>query len=65
MSLSKLCLFTTLVVIIALAAVRRLDVTNEFRVLTSNSRPSHPAVVHDESPAAAYELSDRTGHPTR
>jgi len=49
MSLSKLCLFTTLVLIIALAAVRRLDVTNEFRVLTPNSRPPHPAVAHDES----------------
>jgi Uncharacterized ACR, COG1678 len=50
MSRSKRRFLATLVVVVALAAVRRLDVeTNEFDVLTSNSRPSHPAVTHDES----------------
>ena len=62
MSRSKRRFFATLVVVIALAAVRRLDVeTNEFDVMTPNSRPSHPAVVHDESfwytGQPAYELS--------
>ena len=50
MSLSKLCFFTTLVALVALPAVRKIDVeTREFAVLTPNSRPSHPAVAQDES----------------
>jgi hypothetical protein len=50
MSRSKRRFFATLVVVVALAAVRRFDVeTNEFDVRTPNSRPSHPAVAHDES----------------
>jgi len=50
MSRSKRRFFATLVVVVALAAVRRLDVeTKEFGVLTSNSRPSHPVVTQDES----------------
>ena len=49
MSRSKRRFFATLIVVIALAAVRRLDVdVNEFGVLTPNSLPSHPAVAHDE-----------------
>jgi putative AlgH/UPF0301 family transcriptional regulator len=61
MSRSKRRFFATLVVVVALAAVRRLDVeTNEFDVVTPNSRPSHPAVAHDESVwytgQPAYEL---------
>ncbi len=53
--------FATLIVVIALAAVRRLDVdVNEFGVLTPNSLPSHPAVAHDEplgyTGQRAYEL---------
>ncbi len=61
MSRSKRRFFATLVVVVALAAVRRLDVeTKEFDVLTPNSRPSHPAVAHDESlwyaGQPAYEL---------
>ena len=41
MSRSKRRFFATLVVVVALAAVRRLDVeTNEFNVVTPNSRPS-------------------------
>lgn len=61
MSRSKRRFLATLVVVVALAAVRRLDVeTQEFDVLTSNSRPSHPAVTYDESlwhtGQPAYEL---------
>src|SRR5271169_1039952 len=61
MSRGKWRFFATLAVVVALAALRRLDVeTNEFDVVTPNSRPSHPAVAHDESVwytvQPAYEL---------
>lgn len=50
MSLGKLCFLTTLVVVVALVAVRRLDVpARQFNRLTSNSRSYHPAVTSDES----------------
>jgi putative AlgH/UPF0301 family transcriptional regulator len=50
MSGSKRRFFAMLVVVVALAAVRRLDVeARESDALTPNSRPSHPAVAHDES----------------
>lgn len=49
MSGSKRRFFAMLVVVVALAVVRRLDVeTREFDVLTPNSRLSHPAVAHNE-----------------
>ena len=61
MSLSKLCFFTTLVVVVALAAMQRSDVeSKEFDVLTPNSRLSYPAVTHRGSlwytGRPAYEL---------
>lgn len=69
MSLSKLGFFTTLAVLIALTAVRRLDVETKFDVLTPNSHLSHPAVTHDESlwyaGSQRISWSDRTGHSTR
>jgi len=50
MCLSKRCFLITLVVVVAFAAVSRLDVqTKEPAVLTPNSRTYHPAVVPDES----------------
>ncbi len=50
MSLSKLCVFAMLVVVVAFATVRRLDAqTNEVDVPTPNARPYHPAVAPDAS----------------
>ena len=69
MSLSKLCFFATLVAVVALAAVRRLDVeSKEFDVLAPNSRLSYPAVTHGGSlwytgrPAYQLVRSSRAFH---
>ena len=69
MSQSKRRFLATLVVVVALAAVRRLDVeTKEFAVLTPNSRLSRPVVAHDESlwytrqPAYGLVRSNRAFH---
>jgi putative AlgH/UPF0301 family transcriptional regulator len=58
MSLSKLCLLTTLVVVVALAALRKCDVaTREVDVQTLNVRPYHPTGAPDEpSWRSAYRL---------
>jgi putative transcriptional regulator len=50
MSLSKLCFFAALFLVVAFAAVPRLDVqAKQVDVLTPNSRGYHSAVAHNES----------------
>lgn len=50
MSLSKVGFFATLFVVVAFAAVPRIDVhAKEVDVLTPNWRPYHPVVAHNES----------------
>jgi len=49
MSLSKRCFFTVLAMIVAIAAVRKLDVRcTGFDVLARNSRPSGPTLLPDK-----------------
>jgi len=60
MSLSKLCLLTTLVVIVACAAGQRFDVqTKEVDVRIPNSRSYHAAIARDE-PLRASNLLVRS-----
>jgi hypothetical protein len=63
MSLSKMCFLATLVVVVAFACVRRVDVAR-----TPNSRPYHQALAPDESPwytGLASELVRSTGYYAR